>query len=63
MIYTKLNNKWSSVLPKILSAKSDEKVDQLLKEYYDYRTEIGYDKFNAYVQSKVTENRKKMGLE
>lgn len=61
-VYNKLNNEWSTVLPKILTAESDEEVDKLLRDFYNFREKEGYEKFNVYIGNKIEENKQKMGL-
>ncbi len=60
IISTKIRQLWGKTLPKLILAKSDQELDQLLQKFLDDRNKLGNDKVVAYQQKKYEENVAKL---
>lgn len=62
-IKTKCEALWGKMLPRLLLASSDEEFDEMMEEYKNKRTALGYDKVQAERTRLMEESKKKLGLE
>lgn len=62
-ILLKVNNEWSSTLPKLLLASTEEEFDELFNKFLDKREAYGYDKVLEEYTRQLKENKRKLGIE
>lgn len=60
IIESKVKEKWSLALPKLILAASDEEFDQIWDQFMSERDSLGFDKLQAYKQAKYEENLAKV---
>jgi putative aldouronate transport system substrate-binding protein len=58
--WTKIQQLWGKVLPKLLLAKSDTEFDQIHDKFIKDRDNLGYEKVKIYEQAKYEDNLKKL---
>jgi putative aldouronate transport system substrate-binding protein len=58
---TKIKELWGKTLPQLLMSKTDADFDKLLGDFNGKRKTLGLDKVQAYQQSIVAKNTKKLG--
>lgn len=63
IIKTKYEENWSKVLPKLLTASSDEEFDKIYnEEFAQYNQKIGYDKLLDFYTMRVKEKKAILGI-
>lgn len=60
--YDKINKLWSNTLPKLLISESDEEFDQILKDFVDKRSKLGYDLVLKEETRQMNESKKRLGM-
>lgn len=56
----KIAQTWGKTLPKLLLSKSDEEFDKIWNDFLDKRNKAGFDKVEAFKQTKFEDNVKKL---
>ena len=56
---TSISQKWEEVLPQLITAESDEKFDQIMADYVQWRENNGYAQVVEYEQN-LLDTRKEM---
>lgn len=60
---TNIKKLWSQILPQLLLAESEEKFDELMNEFVEKRSELGYDVLVEESERQFQEMRERLGME
>ena len=61
--YRNIQKLWGKVLPRLLTAESEEQFDWLMEKFVDKREKLGYQLVKESMQQQMTEAKEKLGIE